>query len=58
MHHFYHALRSNRLSILERWAKEAKTKYESSLDAYIKVVIRRPLGKLLVRNPSLLPFFT
>ncbi|KAI8332221.1 exocyst complex component Sec3-domain-containing protein [Chlamydoabsidia padenii] len=47
MHHFYHALRSNRLSVLERWAKEAKTKYETSLDAYIKVVIRRPLGKLL-----------
>ncbi|ORZ08930.1 exocyst complex component Sec3-domain-containing protein [Absidia repens] len=47
MHHFYHALRSNRLSVLEKWTKQARTKYESSLDAYIKVVIHRPLGKLL-----------
>ncbi|ORZ26054.1 exocyst complex component Sec3-domain-containing protein [Absidia repens] len=47
MHHFYHALRSNRLPILEKWVKEAKAKYEASLDAYIRVVIRRPLGKLL-----------
>ncbi|CAO3581957.1 unnamed protein product [Absidia cylindrospora] len=50
MHHFYHALRSNRLPILEKWVKEAKAKYEASLDAYIRVVIRRPLGKLLVRT--------
>ncbi|KAI8097568.1 exocyst complex component Sec3-domain-containing protein [Halteromyces radiatus] len=47
MHHFYQALRSNRLPVLEKWVKEAKAKYETSLDAYIKVVIRRPLGKLL-----------
>ncbi|KAI9302709.1 exocyst complex component Sec3-domain-containing protein [Cunninghamella echinulata] len=47
MHHFYHALRSRKISVLDIWVKEAKAKYEYNSSAYIKIVIRRPLGKLL-----------
>ncbi|KAI9496495.1 exocyst complex component Sec3-domain-containing protein [Zychaea mexicana] len=47
MHHFHHELRSNKLHVLEKWIKYAKSHYDTSLNAYIKVVIRRPLGKLL-----------
>ncbi|KAI7886029.1 hypothetical protein K492DRAFT_156532 [Lichtheimia hyalospora FSU 10163] len=47
MHHFHHELRSNKLHVLEKWMKYAKNQYETSLNSYIKVVIRRPLGKLL-----------
>ncbi|KAI8364634.1 exocyst complex component Sec3-domain-containing protein [Radiomyces spectabilis] len=47
MHHFYHELRANKLHVLDKWTKIAKSQYDSSLNAYIKVIIRRPLGKLL-----------
>ncbi|KAL1934170.1 hypothetical protein VTP01DRAFT_6352, partial [Rhizomucor pusillus] len=47
MHHFYHELRANKLHVLDKWIKLAKSQYDSNLHAYIKVVIRRPLGKLL-----------
>ncbi|KAI7899871.1 exocyst complex component Sec3-domain-containing protein [Cokeromyces recurvatus] len=47
MHHMYHTLRTNKLHVLEKWIKHAKTQYDNSLNAYIKVIIRRPLGKLL-----------
>ncbi|KAG1084658.1 hypothetical protein G6F42_021696 [Rhizopus arrhizus] len=47
MHHMYHTLRTNKLHVLEKWIKHAKTQYDNSLNAYIRVIIRRPLGKLL-----------
>lgn len=47
MHHFHHELRANKLHVLDKWTKHAKQQYDSSLNAYIRVVIRRPLGKLL-----------
>ncbi|KAI9481520.1 MAG: exocyst complex component Sec3-domain-containing protein [Benjaminiella poitrasii] len=47
MHHMYHTLRTNKLHVLEKWIKHAKAQYDNSLNAYIKVIIRRPLGKLL-----------
>lgn len=52
MHHFHHELRSNKLHVLEKWMKYAKNQYETSLNSYIKVVIRRPLGKLLVSSTN------
>ncbi|KAG2186053.1 hypothetical protein INT43_002491 [Umbelopsis isabellina] len=47
MHHFYHELRAHKIAVLDRWVKHAKNQYETSLNSYIKVVIRRPLGRLL-----------
>ncbi|KAI8066373.1 exocyst complex component Sec3-domain-containing protein [Gongronella butleri] len=47
MHHYYHALRSSKLPILDASVKDAKTKYETTLMTYIKAVIRRPLGRLI-----------
>ncbi|KAG0167424.1 hypothetical protein DFQ30_006068 [Apophysomyces sp. BC1015] len=47
MHHFSHELRTHKLHVLEKWIKHAKGQYDNSLNAYIKVIIRRPLGKLL-----------
>ncbi|ORX62016.1 hypothetical protein DM01DRAFT_1315340 [Hesseltinella vesiculosa] len=47
MHHYYHALRSMKLPLLEASVKDAKAKYESTLASYIRAVVRRPLGKLV-----------
>ncbi|KAL4211949.1 exocyst complex component Sec3-domain-containing protein [Rhizopus microsporus] len=47
MHHMYHTLRTNKLHVLEKWIKHAKSQYDNSLNAYIHVIIRRPLGRLL-----------
>lgn len=47
MHHLYHTLRTNKLHVLEKWIKHAKSQYDSSLNSYVHVIIRRPLGRLL-----------
>lgn len=52
MHHFYHELRAHKIQVLDRWVKYAKSQYDANLNGYIKVVIRRPLGRLLVRHHS------
>ena len=47
MHHFYMTARSCKVKVLEQPIKVSKASYDLNLDAYVKVVIRRPLGKLL-----------
>ena len=47
MHHFYSRVRAKKVPCLEAYIKQAKALYESNLDTYCKVVIRKPLGKLL-----------
>ncbi|CAO3701218.1 unnamed protein product [Rhizopus stolonifer] len=47
MHHMYHTLRTNKLHVLEKWIKHAKSQYDNSLNSYVHVIIRRPLGRLL-----------
>ncbi|RUP44993.1 SEC3-like 1 [Jimgerdemannia flammicorona] len=47
MHHFYHEVRSHKLLVLEPWIRHSKSQYDSHLNAYIRDVIRRPLGRLL-----------
>ena len=48
MHHLTSELRGLKISSLEGNSKIAKTQYEFHLNAYIRTVIRKPLGKLLV----------
>ena len=48
MHHFYTEIRARKVAVLDQYVKLAKASYDTHLSAYIKVVIRRPLGKLLV----------
>ncbi|KAI8811526.1 exocyst complex component Sec3-domain-containing protein [Cladochytrium replicatum] len=47
MHHFYSELRLRKVPVLELYIKQSKHIYESSLSAYMRIVIRKPLGKLL-----------
>ncbi|KAI9254224.1 exocyst complex component Sec3-domain-containing protein [Sporodiniella umbellata] len=47
MHHLYHTLRTNKLHVLDKWSKHAKSLYDSNLKSYVHVIIRRPLGRLL-----------
>jgi hypothetical protein len=47
MHHFHAEIRSRKVPSLETFVKQAKTLYDINLEAYCKVVIRKPLGKLL-----------
>lgn len=48
MHHLYSELKTRRIPSLDSFAKQAKILYDVNLEAYCKVVIRKPLGKLLV----------
>ncbi|KAJ3219492.1 Exocyst complex component 1 [Dinochytrium kinnereticum] len=47
MHHFYSEMRARKVPGLEPFVKAAKSLYDVSLNSYVKVVIRKPLGKLL-----------
>jgi hypothetical protein len=47
MHHFYTNVRATKVACLDVFIKQAKTLYETNLDTYCKVAIRKPLGKLL-----------
>jgi exocyst complex component 1 len=48
MHHFYTEIRARKVPGLEESVKQAKFLYDMNLELYCKVVIRKPLGKLLV----------
>lgn len=47
MHHLYNELRGQKVSFLDSHVKYAKEKYDADLNAYIRSVVRKPLGKLL-----------
>ncbi|EGF77307.1 hypothetical protein BATDEDRAFT_91658 [Batrachochytrium dendrobatidis JAM81] len=47
MHHFHAEVRARKVPGLDNFAKQAKVLYDVNLEAYCKVVIRKPLGKLL-----------
>ncbi|KAJ1977871.1 hypothetical protein H4R35_002125 [Dimargaris xerosporica] len=47
MHYFYSALHDTDITILERYVEKAKASYDASMTAYIKTIVRRPLGRLI-----------
>ncbi|KAI8900951.1 exocyst complex component Sec3-domain-containing protein [Globomyces pollinis-pini] len=47
MHHFHSEVRVRKVPGLDMFVKQAKALYDHNLDSYCKVVIRKPLGKLL-----------
>ncbi|KAJ3074763.1 Exocyst complex component 1 [Podochytrium sp. JEL0797] len=47
MHHFHSEIRARKIPGLETYVKAAKVLYDMSMEAYIKILIRKPLGKLL-----------
>ncbi|KAJ3006322.1 UNVERIFIED_CONTAM: hypothetical protein HDU68_004153 [Siphonaria sp. JEL0065] len=48
MHHFHSEIRARKIVGLEQFVKASKVLYDVNVEAYIKIVIRKPLGKLLV----------
>ncbi|KAJ1980303.1 hypothetical protein H4R34_002505 [Dimargaris verticillata] len=47
MHYFYSALHGTDIAILGRYVEKAKASYDESMTAYIKTIVRRPLGRLI-----------
>ncbi|KAJ3412241.1 hypothetical protein HDV05_001052 [Chytridiales sp. JEL 0842] len=48
MHHFYSEIRSRKVGgSLDQFVKAAKLLYDVNVTAYVRFVVRRPLGKLL-----------
>ncbi|KAJ3191225.1 Exocyst complex component 1 [Irineochytrium annulatum] len=47
MHHFYSEVRSRKVAGLDPFVRAAKALYDVNLGAYVKVVIRKPLGKMM-----------
>ncbi|KAJ1904216.1 hypothetical protein IWQ60_012477 [Tieghemiomyces parasiticus] len=47
MHYFYSTLRATDNGVLKRYIEQAQASYNTAMTAYVKTVIRRPLGKLL-----------
>ncbi|KAI9327547.1 exocyst complex component Sec3-domain-containing protein [Obelidium mucronatum] len=47
MHHFHSEIRARKIAGLEQFVKASKVLYDVNVEAYIKIVIRKPLGKLL-----------
>ncbi|TPX31547.1 hypothetical protein SmJEL517_g05166 [Synchytrium microbalum] len=47
MHYFSQEIKARRVTFLDTFLKQARTTYDANLNAYVKVVIRKPLGKLL-----------
>ncbi|TPX34128.1 hypothetical protein SeMB42_g07361 [Synchytrium endobioticum] len=47
MHYFAQQIKARGVSFLDPFLAQARSTYDTNLNAYVKVVIRRPLGKLL-----------
>ncbi|KAI8612283.1 exocyst complex component Sec3-domain-containing protein [Chytriomyces sp. MP71] len=47
MHHFHAEIRARKIQGLEQFVKASKAVYDQNIEVYIKIVIRKPLGKLL-----------
>ncbi|KAJ3329805.1 hypothetical protein HDU76_007107 [Blyttiomyces sp. JEL0837] len=47
MHYFYTEIRGRKVAVLDQFMKAAKTLYDLNVENYVKIVIRKPLGKLL-----------
>lgn len=48
MHFFQSEMRGRKIPGLEAYVKQAKATYDQNLETYSVVVVRKPLGKLLV----------
>ncbi|KAJ3080543.1 hypothetical protein HK102_002976 [Quaeritorhiza haematococci] len=47
MHYFYSEIRARKVPVLDPFVKQSKATYDVNLSAYCRVVVRKPLGKLL-----------
>ncbi|KAJ1659681.1 hypothetical protein IWQ61_001267 [Dispira simplex] len=47
MYYFYTALRATDIPVLKRYIEQAQASLQSAMQAYVKTVVRRPLGRLL-----------
>ena len=60
MHYFVAEIRQQEIGSVNVFATRAETVYEENLNAYVKIVLRRPFSKIIVSAPSpkvvILPF--
>lgn len=50
MHHIVTVISKQNVPALDNFVTQARDMYNDNLDLYIKLVLRRPLAKLLVRR--------
>ena len=50
MHHVTTVFATQRVPALSSFVSQAKEKYNENLDLYIKLILRRPLSRVLVRS--------
>jgi len=53
MHYFIAEVAQQELGAMQGFLKRAQGIYEDNLGAYVKLVLRRPMHKIMVRNTSL-----
>lgn len=57
MHHIVTVVTKQNVPALDNFVSQARDMYNDNLDLYIKLVLRRPLAKLLVSRLDFLPIF-
>lgn len=50
MHHFVADMATVDVGSVSGFTKNAETIYDENLSAYVKIVLRRPFAKIIVRN--------
>ena len=48
MHHFVNEMLKTEMGSTQAFAENAQAIYEDNLDAYVRLIFRRPLAKLMV----------
>lgn len=48
MHHFIADIKQSKISAVGSFRKQAENIYNENLTAYVKLVMRRPFGKIIV----------
>ena len=49
MHHFIAEIKQSKISAVGSFRKQAEAIYNENLTAYVKLVMRRPFAKIIVR---------
>ena len=52
MHYFVAEIRQQEIGSVHVFATQAETVYEENLNAYVKIVLRRPFSKIIVSISS------
>jgi len=58
MHHFVAEIRQQEVGSVKAFSKRAESLYDENLSAYVKIVLRRPFAKIMVRSVAVFRSYT